>query len=495
SQVSTSQLPAESQAGGGQSPPAAAPPSDSPASASQSSAANAAAGSADSGTSRRLRIGSQRPDTPRSKTRPQSHDGGQARPEKTSPVPNIRDRLPAELELEVAAAFGDLSLEDALEPSSATAPAKMLEPESRHKARVISVHHDDVFIELGPRDQGILSLRQFHQPPEPGQAVDVIVGRFDPEEGLYQLSVPGGPVEVGDWSQVNEGAIVEARVTGHNKGGLECDVSQLRGFIPASQIAAYRVEDLAQFVGEKMLCVVTEANPEKRNLVLSRRALLERERAEAKDKLMAQLAEGQVREGTVRSLQDFGAFVDLGGVDGLLHVSQLSWKRVKHPSEVLAVGQQVKVMIKKIDPESGKISLAFRDLTENPWNHAAIRYPITSRVQGTVTRIMDFGAFVELESGIEGLVHISEIAHSRVFRIRDFLKEGDEIEAKVLSVDPQQQRMSLSIKAIQARPEPIKKEPEMPEEEPAPLPPSKRATPLKGGVERPSGGDQFGLKW
>ena len=134
-----------------------------------------------------------------------------------------------------------------------------------------------------------------------------------PKTGLYQLSLPGGAVEVGDWSQVGEGAIVEARVTGHNKGGLECEVSQLRGFIPASQIAAYRVEDLAQFVGEKLLCVVTEANPEKRNLVLSRRAMLEREKAEAKGKIMAELAEGQVREGTVRSLQDFGAFVDLGG--------------------------------------------------------------------------------------------------------------------------------------------------------------------------------------
>jgi small subunit ribosomal protein S1 len=447
-----------------------------------------------------MRIGSQRPDAPKPKSRPQSGDGGQAvggqaRPQKTSPVPNIREGLPPEWEEEVEAAFESMSLEDALEPSSATAPSKTIEPESKQQARVISVHNDDVFLELGPREQGVLSLRQFHTPPEPGQKVSVIVGRFDPEDGLYQLSMPGGPVEVGDWSQVSEGSIVEARITGHNKGGLECDVSQLRGFIPASQVAAYRVEDMAQFVGEKMLCVVTEANPEKRNLVLSRRALIEREKAEAKTQVMAQLAEGQVHEGTVRSLQDFGAFVDLGGVDGLLHISQLSWKRVKHPSEVLAVGQKVKVLIRKIDPESGKISLAFRDLTENPWQHAAIRYPVTSRVRGTVTRIMDFGAFVELEAGIEGLVHISEIAHNRVFRIRDFLKEGDEIEVKVLAVDPEQQRMSLSVKAIQAKPEPIKKEPEIPEEEPAPLPESRRRTPLKGGVERPSGGAGFGLKW
>ena len=144
--------------------------------------------------------------------------------------------------------------------------------------------------------------------------------------------------------------VVEARVTGHNKGGLECEVNRLRGFIPASQISMYRVEDLAQFVDQKFACVITEANPEKRNLVLSRRAVLEREKAEAKEKLMAELEVGQVREATVRSLQSFGAFVDLGGVDGLIHISQLSWDRIKHASEVLEVGQKVKVKIQKIDP-------------------------------------------------------------------------------------------------------------------------------------------------
>ena len=155
---------------------------------------------------------------------------------------------------------------------------------------------------------------------------------------------------MGDWSEVSEGMIVEARVTGHNKGGLECEVNRLRGFIPASQISLYRVEDLAQFVGQKFACVITEANPDKGNLVLSRRAVLEREKAEAKTKLLAELEVGQVREGIVRSLQEFGAFVDLGGVDGLIHISQLSWDRIRHASEVLELGQKVKVKIQKIDP-------------------------------------------------------------------------------------------------------------------------------------------------
>jgi small subunit ribosomal protein S1 len=411
-----------------------------------------------------------------------------------APVPNLRAGLPPELEVEVALALGDLSMEAELEPLQPST-TKELENDSRQVAQVVSIHNDDVFVELGGRNQGVLSLRQFPTPPEVGQKIQVLVHRFDQEEGLYQMSLPGGFVDVGDWSQVSEGSVVEARITGHNKGGLECEVGKLRGFIPASQVAAYRVEDFAPFVGEKMVCVVTEANPDKRNLVLSRRAVLDREKAEAKDKLMAELAVGQVREGLVRSIQDYGAFIDLGGVDGLLHVSQLSWKRVKHPSEVLHVGQKIKVLIRKIDPESGKLSLAFRDLTENPWTMAAAKYPVTAIIRGSVTKVMDFGAFVELEPGIEGLVHISELAHGRVFRVRDIVKEGEEVEAKVLAIDPEQQRISLSIKAIQARPETIKKAEPEPEVELPPLPPSKRKGPLKGGMNRPSGGEQVGLKW
>ncbi len=241
--------------------------------------------------------------------------------------------------------------------------------------------------------------------------------------------------------------VVEARVTGHNKGGLECEVSSLRAFIPASQISLYRVEDLSQFVGQKFNCVVTQADPAKRNLVLSRRGILEREKAEAKANLMSQLEVGQVREGVVRSLQEFGAFVDLGGVDGLIHISQLSWDRLRHASEALELGQKVRVKVQKIDPATGKISLAFRDLAENPWSHAAQKYTARSRVEGTVSRLMEFGAFVRLEPGIEGLIHISELAHKRVWRASDIVQEGQQVEVLVLSCDAEHQRISLSLKA------------------------------------------------
>ncbi|MGH7136403.1 MAG: 30S ribosomal protein S1, partial [Pirellulales bacterium] len=317
----------------------------------------------------KLRIGSQRPGSPKVKARPQVAHAEPPSGKKVE-VPNIRERLPIELELEVEEALGDVSLDEMIEPGGGAAPAAELQPESRHRGRIASIHRDKVFVDLGWRNQGLLSLRQFPVAPEVGAVVEVIVTRFDVEEGLYQLALPGAAVDVADWSDLTPGMVVEAKITGHNKGGLECEVNHIRGFIPAGQISLYRVEDLSQFVGESMTCVVTEANAERRNLVLSRRAVLEREKAEAKTKLMSELAVGQVREGVVRSLQDYGAFIDLGGVDGLLHVSQLSWQRVKHPSEVLQVGQAIKVMIRKIDPETGKISLAFRDLSENPWTTA-----------------------------------------------------------------------------------------------------------------------------
>lgn len=413
------------------------------------------------------------------------------------PPPNIRSQLSPELEVEFLEALGGESLDEIISAGTGQQVVAELEIESRHKGKVIAVHRDDVFVEIGGRQQGILSARSFAEPPEPGAVLDVIVAKFNAAEGLYELIVPGGTVDVGDWSEVAEGMIVEARVTGHNKGGLECEVSKLRGFIPASQISVYRVEDLSQFVGQSFACVITEANPEKRNLVLSRRAVLEREKAEAKEKLMATLEVGQTHEATVRSLQSFGAFVDLGGVDGLIHISQLSWDRLKHASEALEVGQKVKVKIQKIDPNTGKIGLAFRDLSENPWANVARDFPTRSRVKGTVSRLMEFGAFVRLAAGVEGLIHISELSHKRVFRVSDVLQEGQEVEVQVLSVDPEQQRISLSLKALEARATPAPKDEieEAPEPATPAVAPKKRAVPLKGGIGGPSSGEKFGLKW
>ncbi len=414
------------------------------------------------------------------------------------PPPNLRAELPPELAQELQEALGDVSVDELLTTESRGAAASVgteLESESRQRGKVIHVHRDDVFVELPGRNQGVVSLRQFADPPEPGETLDVLVVRFNAEDGLYEVSLPEAAVEIGDWSQVTEGMVVEAHVTGHNKGGLEVEVNRIRGFIPVSQIATFRVEQIEQFVGQKFPCVVTEANPDRRNLVLSRRAMIEREQAEAKQKLLEELAPGQIREGIVRSLRDFGAFVDLGGVDGLLHVSQISWERIKHPSDVLQVGQKVRVKIEKIDPQTHKIGLNLRDFTENPWSNVSTKYPVTSRVTGKVSRLTDFGAFVRLEPGVEGLIHISELAHGRVFRASDVVSEGQEVEVKVVSVDPEAQRIGLSLKALQLRPEPKKKEEPADEPEPPKPPPAKRKTPLKGGLGRVGDGSQFGLRW
>jgi len=307
-----------------------------------------------------------------------------------------------------------------------------------------------------------------------------------------------GAAQVEDWSDLEEGMVVEARVTGHNSGGLECEVNHIRGFIPVSQISLFRVENLEEFADEKFRCLVSEVNPRRGNLVLSRRAVLEREREEAKQKLLATLEPGQVFEGVVRKLMDFGAFVDLGsGVDGLLHISQMSWARINHPREVVSEGQSIKVKILKYDPQTGRIGLAYRDMLPDPWREAEMKFPPGSQAKGKVMKIMDFGAFVELEPGVEGLVHISELSHKRVWRVTDVVKEGDEVEVMVKSVDPQTRRIALSMKDLIEPPQDEKKA-KQGEEPGQPAEKSKRrqppSEPLKGGLGR-STGSRFGLKW
>jgi small subunit ribosomal protein S1 len=415
------------------------------------------------------------------------------------PPPNIRDRLSPELEQEYQAALGDLSLEALLAGDAAGDPATELAPESRVTGRVARVHGDDVFIDLGGRNQGVVSVRQFDSPPAEGSQIELVVLRFDADEGLYDLSRPTAAVDVGNWNEVSEGQIIEVTVTGSNKGGLECQVAGIRGFIPMGQVSIYRIENPEDLVGQRLACVVNEADRERRNLVLSHRAVMERERNEQRDKILAELAPGQIREGIVRSLKDFGAFVDLGGVDGLVHISQLSWDRVNHPSEVLEVGQKIKVRVEKFDKETGKVGLSYREVGESPWQRVESKYPVGARAMGTVSRLMDFGAFVKLEPGVEGLIHISELGHGRVFRARDVVSEGQEVEVKVLSVDAENQRISLSFKALLPPPEKPGQQKVADEDVPlpadAPKPPKKKHEQLKGGIGGPSGGEKFGLNW
>jgi small subunit ribosomal protein S1 len=424
---------------------------------------------------------------------------------KSYPPPNVRSQLPPELQQEMDAALSGAAVEELMEKSATGAATTELAPESRVTARVVSLREGDVFVDLGGAHQGVVKAQQFgEKPPEVGGQLELMVSRFDADQGLYELSLPAAAVDVGNWDEVKEGQIVEVTISAVNKGGLECTVANIRGFIPMGQISTFRVEHPEEFVGQRLAVVITEANRRRKNLVLSHRAFMERERKELKEKLLAEIAPGQIREGVVRSLQDFGAFVDLGGADGLIHVSQMSWDRIGHPSEVLQVGQKVKVRIEKVNAETGKISLVYRDMGENPWNDAASKFPVGTKVKGTVSKLMQFGAFVKLTPGVEGLIHISELGHGRVFRTSDVLSEGQEVEVKVLSVDPEAQRISLSLKALlpppekpaaQKRPDPPEPPPPSPEELKRLERRRKAAAELKGGIGGPSGGEKFGLKW
>ena len=435
--------------------------------------------------------------------------GNEATPEKPqrpSPVgkiavPSTRQALSNDLQAELDAELAQADIEAILGGDAGMADRREpLSEGARVQSKVLKVHGDSVFVALGGPDEGVIPLLQFADAePEPGQTVEVMVRGFQAADGLYILSLPGQTVDVADWTDLEEGSVVEVTVTGSNTGGLECTVGSVRGFIPISQIAENRVEDASDYVGQKLVCLVNEASERRGNLVLSHRAILEREREEKRREQLEKIEVGDTFEGTVRSVKDFGAFVDLGGLDGLIHVSKLSWDRIKHPSEVIQEGQKVKVKIETVDKQSGKIGLSYRDLLENPWDTAEEGFPVGSIQRGTVTRIAAFGCFVRLAAGVEGLVHISELAHHRVSKISAFINEGDEVEVKVLSFDRESQKIGLSIKAAQALASDAKTsdqedpEPDAPPRDPAVKP--MHAGPLRGGNNRDTGGERFGLRW
>ncbi len=414
-------------------------------------------------------------------------------------VPNIRHGLSDDLQAELDATLADSDLES-FYGGTAGLPDRRepLAEGARVQANVLKIKDDTVFVSLGGPDEGTVPFEQFTEAePTLGSTVEVLIHGFSREDGLYTCTLPGSVIEVSDWDDIDEGSVVEALVTGHNTGGLECQVGSIRAFMPISQVTEYRVEDLSEFVDQKMVCLVNEANERRGNLVISRRAILEREREVKRQEQLEKIEAGDILEGIVRSVRDFGAFVDLGGLDGLIHVSKLSWDRVKHPSDVIQEGQKVKVKVDKIDKQTGKIGLSYRDLLENPWDTAESEFAVGSVHSGTVTKTADFGCFVRLAAGVEGLVHISELANHRVSKVSSMFNAGDTVEVKVLSFDRDAQKIGLSIKAAQALTAPVvtKAEDEIdePPREVAVRP--QHSGPLKGGNNRDTGGERFGLRW
>ena len=425
-------------------------------------------------------------------------------PSKRVAVPSLRGALDEDLEADFAAAVEGVAIDDLLEAEAAIKAEAPLEPGAPITGVVLAIGADTAFIDLGGRRQGAMKLAGFLEReediPEVGALIDVSVGGRNAEDGLFEVAPAHRAISVEDWSQLEAGMIVEARVTAANKGGLECEVAGLRGFMPASLVSTWRIENLEEMVGQTLDSLVTEIVPAARRLVLSRRAVIEKQAAEARTKMLEILEPGTELDGIVRSVRDFGAFVDIGnGVEGLVHVSELSWERVADPADVLQAGQKVRVVVKKVDRQTGKIGLSARDLVESPWKRAGDKYHVGATVRGAVTRIAQFGAFVRLEPGVEGLVHISELATRRIRSVADVVKEGETVECRVLAIDPDGQKLSLSIKAL--APAPADRDPgpaaaaEQAEPETPPAAQKKRNTPLKGGIGGSSEGARFGLKW
>ncbi len=332
----------------------------------------------------------------------------------------------------------------------------VLKPGDVVTGKVVQVSSDSVMVDVGYKSEGIIPLNELsHRPMQSadqvvsvGDEIKVFVVSVDGHEGGLKLSKRKAE-EQAAWGRVQEsfekGEVLEAEVVEVVKGGLVVDIG-LRGFMPASQVERGYVADLGKYLGQRVRARIIEMDHHKNRVILSRKSVLEEERKSARERLWAELEEGQVREGTVKSLTDFGAFVDLGGVDGLVHVSELSYGRVKHPSEVLSEGRQVKVKVLRLDREKGKVSLGYKQTLPDPWQIAVEKYAEGSTVTGKVVRLTTFGAFVELEPGIDGLIHISQLADQHVNNPNEVVSPGQEVRVKVLSVKPEEKRISLSLR-------------------------------------------------
>jgi small subunit ribosomal protein S1 len=323
---------------------------------------------------------------------------------------------------------------------------------------VVRIDKDEVLVDIGYKSEGVipsneLSIRRSVDPGDEvslGEQVDALVLTKEDQEGRLILSKKRARFEKA-WRRIESaaesGEPVEGTVIEVVKGGLILDLG-VRGFLPASLVDIRRVHNLDEFMGQKLECKVIELNRSRNNVVLSRRAVLEEERKEVRQQILGRLQPGQVVEGKISNIVDFGAFVDLEGIDGLIHISELSWSHVNHPSEVLAIGETVRVKVLDIDRERQRISLGLKQTQEDPWQRVLDSYGPGDNLDGKVTKVVAFGAFVEIVPGVEGLVHISELAEHHVESPSEVVTPGDEVRVKILEIDEERRRISLSIKRV-----------------------------------------------
>ncbi len=328
------------------------------------------------------------------------------------------------------------------------------------KGTVLKITATDAIVDIGYKSEGLIPIAQFQNESgevevAAGDTVDVFIEKTEDRDGHIVLSKEKAE-KVRVWEDVekayNEGAVMTGRVVERIKGGLSVDIG-VRAFLPGSQIDVRPIKNLDSLRGQEIQCRVIKLNRKRGNIVLSRKLVLEEQLDMRKSETLENLEEGAIIEGVVKNITDYGVFVDLGGLDGLLHVTDLSWGRVSHPSEVFKVGDETSVKILKFDREKERVSLGFKQLSPDPWTVVQERYPVGSRVQGRVVNITDYGAFVELETGVEGLIHVSEMSWSkRVKHPSKVLEAGQEVEAVVLDLDGESRRISLGLKQIEPDP-------------------------------------------
>ena len=327
---------------------------------------------------------------------------------------------------------------------------------------VVQINRDTVVVDIGGKSEGVISLDEFRGSDgtaavKAGDKVDVFIESRESDDGLISLSKEKAD-KMKVWDEISSACerdeIIEGTISQRVKGGLSVTIrGGVKAFLPGSQVDLRPIRNLDKLIGQTYEFKVIKFNKKRGNIVLSRRVLLERERDEMKQKTLKNLEEGMVLTGTIKNLTEYGAFVDLGGIDGLLHITDMSWGRVNHPSEVFNVGDEVTVKVLKYNPETERVSLGLKQTQEDPWNHAEEAYPLGKRVRGKVMSLTDYGSFVELEPGVEGLIHVSEMSWTKKIKHPSkIMNVGDEVECQVLEVDSRSKRISLGLKQLEPDP-------------------------------------------
>jgi len=357
---------------------------------------------------------------------------------------------------ELTAAFGEGANWDNIATEIDKAVSQF-QPNNVLTGRIVNIVGDDVIVDVGLKSEGVVSTNEFDDPSaiDIGDEIKVWLETVESDSGLVVLSKRKAD-RILNWQRIietsQEGDIVRGKVTRKIKGGLLVDIG-VPVFLPASQVDTRRPGDIGEFIGKEIEAKILKIDTERRNIVISRRKLIEEQRAEQKASLLSDIATGQVRTGIVKNIAEFGAFIDLGGIDGLLHITDMSWERIGHPSELLRIDDRIEVKVLNVDKDREKIALGLKQLKENPWDNIDQRYPVGSKIKGNVVNIMNYGAFVKLEPGVEGLVHISEMSWTRrINHPSEIISAGQDIDVVVLEINKQKQEISLGMKQVETNP-------------------------------------------